>query len=26
LYILSTGIAWIVHPEQRKKWAEKKGS
>jgi len=26
LYILSTGIAWIVHPEQRKKRAEKKGS
>ena len=24
LYILSTGIAWLVHPSQRKKRAEKK--
>jgi hypothetical protein len=24
LYILSTGIAWLVHPTQRKKRAEKK--
>jgi Sec-independent protein secretion pathway component TatC len=23
LYILSTGIAWLVHPKQRKKRAEK---
>jgi hypothetical protein len=26
LYILSTGIAWLVHPKQRKKRAEKKDS
>jgi sec-independent protein translocase protein TatC len=24
LYILSTGIAWLVHPDQRNKRAEKK--
>ncbi len=26
LYVLSIGIAWMVHPTQRKKRAEKKGS
>ena len=26
LYVLSIGIAWLVHPKQRKKRAEKKGS
>jgi sec-independent protein translocase protein TatC len=26
LYVLSIGIAWLVHPTQRKKRAEKKGS
>jgi len=26
LYVLSTAIAWLVHPNQRKKRAEKKNS
>jgi hypothetical protein len=26
LYVLSTAVAWLVHPNQRKKRAEKKNS
>jgi sec-independent protein translocase protein TatC len=26
LYVLSIGIAWLVHPTQRKKRADKKGA